>query len=43
MVGKKLGSNFLWYVDDILLGTETEMQCRNATITLLNFLGLAGY
>ncbi|KAK4805537.1 hypothetical protein QYF61_004476 [Mycteria americana] len=31
------------YVDDILIGTASEQECKRATINLLNFLGLAGY
>ncbi|KAK4815967.1 hypothetical protein QYF61_010461 [Mycteria americana] len=30
-------------VDDILIGTASEQECKRATINLLNFLGLAGY
>jgi len=41
--GRNLEVTFWQYVDDTLLGTETEMQCMNATVSLLNFLGLVGY
>ncbi|XP_071585772.1 uncharacterized protein [Heliangelus exortis] len=33
----------LQYVDDLLIATETEEQCVEWTISLLNFLGLNGY
>ena len=33
----------LQYVDDILIGADTEQTCTEATVSLLNFLGLAGY
>ena len=33
----------LQYVDDILIGTASEQECRGATIDLFNFLALAGY
>lgn len=33
----------LQYVDDILIGSDTLEECLKATISLLNFLGLAGY
>lgn len=41
--GKKPSVTLLQYVDNILLGTETVQQCKEATISLLNFWGLAGY
>ncbi|KAK4819560.1 hypothetical protein QYF61_007071 [Mycteria americana] len=31
------------YVDDILIGTDSERECRGAIIDLLNLLGFAGY
>ncbi|KFQ64131.1 hypothetical protein N335_11484, partial [Phaethon lepturus] len=33
----------LQYVDDLLIGSDTYEECLEATISLLNFLGLAGY
>ncbi|KAK4807170.1 hypothetical protein QYF61_024290 [Mycteria americana] len=33
----------LQYVDDLLIGSDTYEACLEATISLLNFLGLAGY
>ncbi|XP_066424603.1 uncharacterized protein [Molothrus aeneus] len=33
----------LQYVDDLLIATETEEECIEWTISLLNFLGLSGY
>ncbi|KAK4810906.1 hypothetical protein QYF61_013314 [Mycteria americana] len=33
----------LQYVDDLLIGSDSYEACLEATITLLNFLGLAGY
>ncbi|XP_059687384.1 LOW QUALITY PROTEIN: uncharacterized protein LOC132319767 [Gavia stellata] len=35
--------NFLQYVDDILIATETNAECKEWTVSLLNFLGLSGY
>lgn len=40
--GKNQGITLLQYVDDILIGTDREV-CIQATIELLNFLGLTGY
>lgn len=33
----------LQYVDDLLIVTETEEECNEWTVSLLNFLGLNGY
>ncbi|KAK4811221.1 hypothetical protein QYF61_022118 [Mycteria americana] len=33
----------LQYVDDILIATEKEEECKEWTVSLLNFLGLSGY
>ncbi|KAK4806158.1 hypothetical protein QYF61_001081 [Mycteria americana] len=33
----------LQYVDDLLIGSSNDSACFEATISLLNFLGLAGY
>ncbi|KFP69452.1 hypothetical protein N310_03101, partial [Acanthisitta chloris] len=33
----------LQYVDDLLIATETEEECQQWTVSLLNFLGLGGY
>ena len=33
----------LQYVDDVRIGTDTEESCLKATISLLNYLGLARY
>ena len=33
----------LQYVDDILIGADTEQTCTEATVSLLNFLGRAGF
>ncbi|KAK4806208.1 hypothetical protein QYF61_001131 [Mycteria americana] len=33
----------LQYVDDLLIGSSNDSECFEATISLLNFLGLAGY
>ncbi|GAB0210147.1 protein NYNRIN-like [Grus japonensis] len=33
----------LQYVDDLLIGSDTYEECLEATISLLNFLALAGY
>ncbi|KAK4807235.1 hypothetical protein QYF61_024356 [Mycteria americana] len=33
----------LLYVDDLLIGSSNYSECLEATISLLNFLGLAGY
>uniref|UniRef100_A0A8U8AXK5 ribonuclease H n=1 Tax=Geospiza parvula TaxID=87175 RepID=A0A8U8AXK5_GEOPR len=33
----------LQYIDDLLIATETEEECIEWTISLLNFLGLSGY
>lgn len=41
--GKNSLITLLQYVDDILLGANTIEECKKATISLLNFLGLAGY
>ena len=41
--GKNSLITLLQYVDDILLGASTVEVCKEATISLLNFLGLAGY
>ena len=41
--GKNPSITLLQYVDDILLGAETEEGCKSSTIDLLNFLGLSGY
>nr|XP_009676976.1 PREDICTED: uncharacterized protein LOC104146587 [Struthio camelus australis] len=39
----KDGVTLLQYVDDILIGANTEQACTEATISLLNFLELARY
>ena len=31
------------YVDDILIATEKREECKEWTVSLLNFLGLSGY
>lgn len=41
--GKNLSVTLLQYVNDTLSGTETEEPCKEATINLINFLGLGGY
>ena len=33
----------LQYVDDILIGADTEQTCTEATVSLLNFLGIARF
>ncbi|XP_017587552.1 PREDICTED: endogenous retrovirus group K member 25 Pol protein-like, partial [Corvus brachyrhynchos] len=33
----------LQYVDDLLVGTQTQEACMNWTVSLFNFLGLQGY
>ncbi|XP_064325977.1 uncharacterized protein LOC135316457 [Phalacrocorax carbo] len=33
----------LQYVDDILIATEKDEECKEWTVSLLNFLGLSGY
>ena len=34
---------FLQYVNNIIIRTTSEQECKRPTIDLLNFLGLAGY
>ncbi|KAK4806267.1 hypothetical protein QYF61_013411 [Mycteria americana] len=41
--GEHPSVTLLQYVDDILIGTASEQECKGATIDLLNFLGFAGY
>ncbi|KAK4811076.1 hypothetical protein QYF61_016362 [Mycteria americana] len=41
---RPLGNGILLqYVDDILVATEKEEECKEWTVSLLNFLGLSGY
>ncbi|NXD18092.1 POK8 protein, partial [Nothocercus nigrocapillus] len=37
------GGTILQYVDDILLAAETQEECLQMTISLINFLGRGGY
>ncbi|KFV93825.1 hypothetical protein N327_10403, partial [Fulmarus glacialis] len=41
--GKENHVTLLQYVDDILLGADNEDICKEKTISLLNFLGMAGF